>query len=382
MSAESRWPRYPALKWPGNSETIARVSLALAWHRSRRWLCAGLLALGCVLFSLSADAAPPPIETVHLRYSAARSCPTEAEFVSALRRDTDPFEIAVEDEARRLVDVDLEVLDGTARGRFRVVDRGHGTTIQRDLTGPDCEAVARALALMLALAMHRLSEPEPSDQPTDAAPEPPDVRAQVPRAPPESPPESNAPRRVSGPTATPPQQRTSGRRVRVSLDLQAELTSAVVTGIMPFAAATLEVQPVGWRFRPALGLSVRQSLPKETAVAGGEAIFLWTAGALRLCPHVIAIGAFDVAPCVEAALGRLSADARRLPAARSSTELWSEGTALVAARWHLSARWYLATTVSVTAAFNRARFELSSGALISETPAVGLGGGLGVGLEL
>ncbi|MDB4997883.1 MAG: hypothetical protein JWM74_5315 [Myxococcaceae bacterium] len=341
------------------------------------WLCGGLLALGIVLFPLSVGAAPPPVETVHLRYSAARTCPSEDEFVSALRRDTDAFRLALEDEARRLVDVDLEVLDGTARGRFRFVDRAHGTAIERELTGPDCEAVARALALMLALAMHRLSEPEPSGEPSDAAPEPTDARDQAPAPQPAS----NPPRTAPGPTAAPPQVQAH-RRHRVSVDLQGELTGAVVREILPFVAMTLQVQPVGWRFRPAVGLSVRQSLPKEISVAGGEATFLWTAGALRLCPHVIAIGAFDVAPCVEAALGRLRADAHRLPAARSSTELWSDGRALVAARWHVSARWYLTTTAAVTAAFTRARFELSSGALISQTPAVGLGGGIGVGLDL
>lgn len=331
-----------------------------------------MLALGIVLVARSAGAAPPPAAPafpVHLRYSAPRTCPSEADFVAALRRDTVPFELTSEGEARRVIDVDLEVLAGSARGHFRLLDRGPGTTIQRELTGPDCEAVARALALMLALTMQGLSEPEPSVEP--APPPPPSPPPRAPEA---------QPRETPRPAPSPPPQLPSSRRLRFSVDVQGGLTGAVVNDALPFARVGLEVEPVGWRFHPALAVSIRQSLPKEIPVAGGEAAFLWTAGALRLCPHVIAIGSFDLAPCVEAALGRLRADANGLPGARSSTDLWAEGALLVAARWHLSPRWYLTTMASVTVAFTRSRFELSSGALISETPAVGIGGSLGVGL--
>jgi hypothetical protein len=230
---------------------------------------------------------------------------------------------------------------------------------------------------MLALTMQRLSELEPSSEPGDVAPEPMEPREPAPTP---QPAPGKTIREAPVPKTAPAEAR-SPRRARISVDLQGGLTGAVVNEILPFVAAALQVEPVGWRFRPALAISVRQSLPKEISVAGGEAAFLWTAGALRLCPHIIAVTSFDFAPCVEASLGRLHADASGLPGARSSTDLWAEGSLLLAARWHLSSRWYLTTTASVTVAFTRSRFELSSGALISETPPVGIGGSLGVGLS-
>jgi len=174
----------------------------------------------------------------------------------------------------------------------------------------------------------------------------------------------------------------SPRGVALSLDLQVALTRAVVREVLPFAAMTFQVRPDGWGLRPALGLSFRQSLPTGLAVAGGEARFVWSAGAIRACPHVFVFGTLDLAPCLEAALGLVRADASGLPAARSSTKLWREGTALVAARWHVSNDWFLATTAFVTVPLTRNRFELASGALISQAPVLGLGAGFGAGLEL
>jgi hypothetical protein len=329
-----------------------------------------------------AGAEGPPAETVHLQYTAARSCPGEAEFVSALRRDTDAFDLVELIEARRLIFVELRVQGKGASGFFRFFDRAHGTTIERELTGPDCGAVARALALMLALAMHRLSEPSPPGEPPLPPPEPPSSPKTLdPSTPPtivEAP--ASSIRRASPPPAA--QGHSPSAPVRVSLDLQGEITSAVLGTLVPFASMTLELQPAISSFRPVLGIGLRQSLSRELAVAGGGATFLWTAGALRMCPHVVAVRAFEVAPCVEVALGRLGATAGGLPESRSSTDLWTEAAALVRGRWHFSPRSFLAVTGGMLIPLERTRFELSSGALISQTPPLGFRAGLGLGLDL
>ncbi|WP_169927335.1 hypothetical protein [Labilithrix luteola] len=303
--------------------------------------------------------------------------------MSALRRDTDPFELADEAEAKRVVDVELRTGAKRASGRFRFVDRRHDTTIEQELNGPDCEAVARALAMMLALAMHRLSGPGVVEPPLDVAPRPPEPEpAPPPPPPPPAPPSLKTPRASPRRRATHPAPAAPAPAVRLSLDLQAEITSAVVRELLPFASLTFQLQSTAWWLRPSLGLSLRQSLPHDVAVAGGGSTFLWTTGALRVCPHVVVVGPVDLAPCVEAALGRLGADANGLPGARSSANLWADAGGLVTTRWHLSARWFLAASGGLLFALDRTRYELSSGALISETPALGFRAGLGMGLQL
>ena len=302
--------------------------------------------------------------------------------MSTLRRDTDAFDLVELNEARRLILVELRAQDKGASGFFRFVDRAHGTTIERELKGPDCGAVARALALMLALAMHRLAELSPPSEPPLPPAEPPVSPTTLdPSTPPTivKPPEPSI-RRASPPLAA--QGRSPSAPVRVSLDLQGEITSALLGTIVPFASMTLELQLASSSIRPVLGIGVRQSLPRELSVAGGGASFLWTAGALRLCPHVVAVRAFEVAPCVELALGRLGAAANGLPEARSSANLWTEAAAIVRGRWHFSPRWFLAVTGGMMIPLDRTRFELSSGALISQTPPLGFRAGVGLGLDL
>ncbi len=364
-----------SLKWGRYSARIAAVARAMTWHRGHRWPYAVLFALGIVLHQRAAFAAP--VDTVDLRYAAGRSCPSEEDFVSVLRRASASIQVVADDTARRSVDVDLEAFAASARGRFRFVDRADGTTIEREMSGPDCEAVARALALMLALAIHRSYEEQPSEVSSDAAAAPTAPVEEV------SPPAAASPtvRDAPRPTAAPPKVSPKGK-LQISLDLQGALTRAVVNQALPFAALAFDIQPLGWRWRPALGVTLRQSLSHEVAVAGGGASFLWTTGAFRVCPHVIGLGAIDVAPCVEAAVGALRADASGLPGARTSTEPWVDATGLLAARWHVSARWFLVATASATVALRRTRFELSSGVLIAQSPALGPGAGLGVGLRL
>lgn len=368
------------LEVAGDLQKNPRVPIARARLYGHRWLYAASFARGLAFTAFAtfiprtahAEVAPP--ETIHLRYTAPTTCPTEAEFVAALRRDSDPFELAGDDEARRVVDVDLRMAGKRASGRFRFVDRRHGTTIDDELSGPDCEAVARALAMKLALAMHRLAEPSVESPPP--APESPPPASEPPARANTSPPPPRSPRQRTKPPPPPP------RAVRLSVDLQAEITSAVVGELLPFGSLTFQIEPTTWRFRPSVGLGLRQSLPHDVDVAGGGSTFLWTAGALRVCPHVVVFGPIGVAPCLEASLGRLGADANGLPGARSSASLWADAGGLVITRWHLDDHWFLGASGGVLFPLDRTRYELSSGALISETPALGFRAGLGVGLRL
>lgn len=322
--------------------------------------------LGAVLFAAPRIAKAAPVYAVHLHYAAPPTCPREADFVAALRHDTDPFALTSEEEAQRLVDVELEVRANGVHGRFSLVDQGGGTKVERELTGPDCEAVARALAVMVALTMQRLSEAPPPPPPAPEPPPPAPIPLPLPPPPTTPPP----PRIVPPPVDRP----------RLSIGLEGGLTSAVVSDALLFFALALQIEPALGRLHPAIAIRVRQSLSAEIPVADGHASFHWTTAALRVCPHLFAVGRFDLAPCVEASLGRLHAETNGLPTPRSSTDVWTDGSLVLTGRWHFSERGFFTSDLSATAGFNRSRFQLSSGALISETPAVGILGEVGFGL--
>lgn len=349
-----------------NFERIGRVSPWLARRRRRSRLGTFSVAIGSILLA-SAARAETAVEKVHLEYSASPTCPSADAFAAALRRDTPAFELVGADEARRLIDVDLRAETGSARGWFRFVDRAHGTTIDRELAGPDCDAVGRALAMMLALAMFRLS----SSQETIAQADDDALAAPHKAAPPEH---------TGDPVPTPPPP--PPERSLVSVDVRGAVTRAVIAAPLPFGALTVHLEPRGWRLRPSLALSARQSLPQGIGIAGGDATFRWTAGALRVCPHIFSAGPFELAPCIEGALGLLRANAAGLPSSRNSTRDWREISGVAEARWHLSKRWFVLASAALSMPLSRSRFELSSGALISQAPDLGLGAGLGLGLSL
>lgn len=327
------------------------------------------------LTSSTAHASPRDVEPIALHYEASAKvgCPTQAEFSAMLRAHTSHwYPVAEDGQAERSIRVRLDARAGETVGTMSVASQA-GTLTERTISGPACAGVARALAIMVAVAL----DPH-SDEANDAnvpdevpLPSPPTPPPSLP-AEPERPPARTKPPARKAPAPAPAQW-------SVSVDARLETTSAVVLGALPTIGASLKVARLG-AWRPSIGVGIRQSLPKERATTGGSVAFSWTVANLRVCPHELDLARIiAVAPCVEANLGVLDGTGRGFEDSRQVDMTWLDVGGSLWATLALSKHLFLSSTILVTAPLVRRPFVLTSGEVVATVPAVGVLGGLGLG---
>ncbi|AKU99663.1 hypothetical protein AKJ09_06327 [Labilithrix luteola] len=319
-----------------------------------------------------------------------QACPSQAEFFAAVRTYTSRWSANVDEgRAEKTIRVRLSVRGRETVGTLVVAD-ATGTLSERTLVGPTCTGVARAMAIMVGVAI----EP-PGDQPSGPAPSPdepspsPSTRTVPPKGTtePPSPPDAAAP--------DPP--RSADRAVELDVrfdalafDVRFESSTAVIGGALPGVAASVNLLfavadgPRWLRgLRPSIGFGVRQSFPKERALRGGSVDFLWTAGNVRACPHTFDVaGIVHLTPCVETNIGILGASAEGYADAQHTSVAWLDVGGSMSVAVSLSQRVFLSSTVLVTGPLLRRPFVLASGATAAEVPSVGVLGGLGIGVRL
>lgn len=315
------------------------------------------------------------VERIAIVYQASAACAEEADFLASVQNYTKRWERVPEGTAARTIRIRVVADTAGATGAL-VVERAGGPVSEREIAGPDCATVTEALAIMVAVAIdpHAGAAPaSPGGAEKDTAsvhPMPPAVR--------ESQSELSK------------QATVSSFGARVSIDVRGEVTSAVVDGAL-FAVALstklelTEASGPSWlrALRPSLAIGVRQSLPEGRSLRGGTVEFLWSAGHLRLCPLGIGVGTLvELSVCGEGNVGRLAAVASGYANARSASRLWADvgGSAWVTV--NVSHRFFLNATTLVTAPLTRQEFVLASGASVRGAPAVGVLGGLGLGVRL
>lgn len=343
-----------------------------------RTLCAG----GIVLLASSSarPARAATIEPIVLTYETTSSCPTRDAFIDQVRAYTTGWEAVPEGApATRSIHVVTSAGTKDASGAFAVVT-ADGKTSERRLTAPTCEAVTRALALMVAVAIDPdalAKGPTLAEAETKSVEPPP-----APVSPP--PPEKRAP----AVAAMPPESEAASPHYRIAVELRAEVTSAVVSRGMPVIGAALSFEPTALVSRaapwvaPTFALGVRQSLPTETSSVGGSTRFLWTAGNLRACPlRFGGRSVLGISLCAEMDLGRLSAQARGFDAATEGSFAWLDFQASSFASVRLTKTVFLEANAAIVAPYSRRRFLLSNGDVISRAPPIGPIGGLGVGAK-
>jgi len=332
-----------------------------------------------VLTGLSpARAGSGPSTPIEVSYTAYRTCPSYEQFIANVRRYTKKWRLAEGEAAAQRFRVVVEPAGAdVTSGRLEITETGKPRSV-REIAGPDCEAVARALAIALAVVIDPeadlsggAAEPEAERAPS----EPPVERS-------EEPPRPAAPRehRAVPPSRPPPARATE---VRIRLEASFGLTSAVVVGVVPVLGANVELEPFARRraiesslprwLSPSLVLGVRQSLSKELERSTMTSTFVWSAGTLQLCPvRWAAFERMELAPCFELNAGMLRASARGSNDAGSSTKPWFDlgGTARVT--WRLDGGWFVGGTFSVIAPVTRYRFELATEASVSQAPPVGI----------
>jgi hypothetical protein len=314
-------------------------------------------------------------------------------------------------------------------GVLTVADPG-GTLSERKIVGPTCPGVARALAIMVGVAIEphgalettQDEDHEPATGPSGLA-ESERSAESAEHAPPEN---SRTTDRARSSTDRAVEHRASTSRTNwrhgdgvdrprapetsassrepaassddarrgfllhveaVSVDLRGESTSAVIGGSLPGLAASIAfalqiVDGPRWtrRLRPSVGLGIRRSFPKERSLRGGNVDFEWTAGSLRLCPHTfVAAGVVELSPCVETNVGSLRASADGYADAQRTSVPWLDLGGAMWAAVSLSKHLFLSSTVLVSAPLLRRPFVLASGARPAEIPVLGVLGGLGLG---
>ena len=304
-------------------------------------------------------------EPIRITYAAGQACPTEADFIGYVRRYTTRWRLAGEDTPSRSFHVELAPSERDTTGRVEVLASGSDP---REIVGPDCEAVARALAIALAVMIDpeadlsgNAREPSPAEPPVSSpAPEVPPPAA--PRLPPEE------PRRPSRRRSVP----------LVTVEGSVAFTTAVVDGALPVLGATVALAPpspgpFSW-LHPSVAVGVRQSLPRDRDTSGFVTEFIWSAGVLRLCP-VRFTGAGDrleLIPCLETHVGLLRASARGTPDARVSTRPWVDLGGSLQATYRVHGPWFVGATFAFVAPYTRYRFELANEASVSQAPPTGV----------
>jgi hypothetical protein len=352
---------------------------------------------------------------IRVDYRAPATCPSRAEFLGSVRRYTAKWTLVDDGTSRRFA-VTFDRGEAAVRGTLEIT-LGDQTT-RKVVSGPSCETVARALAVIVALVI----DPGASIAGPSVSPPPADVPSKAPEPEPTSPAPSSAPPHAEETPSPSDRARSEQPRGRAPaheaspvprtrgwmIELRPELSSAVTRRSMAVVAAFVDVQvqlfgkteahhpSSGSPFGPSsVGLGVRQSLPRAIGVPGGSTEFLWSAATLRVCPFRLRLAGdrLEAAPCIEGNVGTLQAESQGLPLAERIRKYWLDGGASVLGVWHLPRPWVATAALTLVAPLTRHRFEVvdlaslsaASGPrseLVSQAPILGIRAGLGIGLEL
>lgn len=328
----------------------------------------------------AADKTGSSVEAIAVAYSADGACPGREQFLGAVRRYTSKWSEAEPDGNVRAFEVRFAANRGKVDGKL-VVRTSDGRSSTREIGGPECDGVARAMAIIMAVAIdpHALAggaaseEPTAEEPPTPPSDAPPPSEVIVATEPPR--PDRPSPK----PASRPPPKRKSPMQFGVEAGL--ELTSAVTGTAMPVASVGVEMRfDLGkslpkWLV-PSVAIGVRQSWPMETHVGEGSSESLWSAGALRLCPARFVVGRFELAPCAEVDVGVLVVEARGIVDARRTAAVWVDRGGSLRATFHLGERWAIGAGAGISAPITRNRYTLANGDFVSQAPAVGVTGGV------
>ncbi len=308
-----------------------------------------------VLVLLAQQPPPARLSLQHLQGDGAGACPDQAwlEANVAARLGYHPFTSEAPLQARTR----FECAAGACTATLEL-QRGEGTPRRRLLALPDCDELAQALALSLALAIDPLRASRPPAQVDGGvtpgrAPAPLEARAVNPGA--SGPGDAGVPE--SAPAVTPPESlaRWSGF---------AQVGAHGTAGLSPFLNGGARVA-VGARVGPvSMALEARVDLPQAIGVEGGSVVNTAVMGTLAPCLHWRAFGG-----CLVVSVGALGASGQ-LGAGQAGT-VW---LALLGGRvsWEYPLRPWLAVVAQLTlqAPLARVRVVANDAAVWASWPVV------------
>ncbi|HKY39114.1 MAG TPA: hypothetical protein VJN18_24415 [Polyangiaceae bacterium] len=228
---------------------------------------------------------------VYVRGAGADECPDEEKLRDwvAARLGYDPFKA----QASNVVIARLETRDAQLRGTVEMIDAQGKSAGRRELSsaGAGCEAVARAMALSISLAIdpERANEPRPQPGTPESAAAPVEATPSEPQAPPESVPLESPPSEPPPPLLKPSRSDgapSSGEPTALNRRVLLHAAFATNVGALPGEAFGGEIA-AGLRLRRwslALGVRALQSTDRDVEPRGQISGTLFGA-VLNACHH-------------------------------------------------------------------------------------------------
>jgi hypothetical protein len=307
-------------------------------------------------------------DTVRLEYQAPAECPDRATFVEQVLRRASGVRLAAPEEPAPEFRVVVDGTDGGTRARLIVLD-GTAPPVERELAGPDCAELVASMAVVIALAIDaRVAAPVaevPAERPAPPAP--------VAGAP-------VAPARANGDYAV----RLPVRGRLWSLGIGAAVASDIAPAWSPGAMMFSELGLAG-ELRARLSLVYLTS--GELTLGAARARFALLTGRAELCPLALQPArSFWLRPCGGFELGTHQAEGEpsaRIEAPKSSSALWLAGELGLRAELEVASFLFVELEAQARIPFLHRTYVFERPDEVAyETPALGVGGQLGVGFPL
>jgi hypothetical protein len=312
--------------------------------------------------SVGARAQAPAAVTAELSYAAAPSCPSEADFVAAVRARTDKVRFVSDPSATQRVSVRLaDGAEGPAG--MLVISDGERTILHRNLAASTCGEIASALALVAALALDPDAALEDDAPPPPPPPPPPPAPIEAPKAAPGGP---RAPRTAIAVGA-------GAERITHVLP-RAALAPLVFVDVEP---GTANARVLAARLRIGLvGSSTSNDDPRPDS-----ARFAWVALPVQICPVAAQTRSVALLPCASGEIGLLRARGTDVAEPTTHTRFWSALGLAASVRLRPADGWTVEATGGVRFPLLRDRFRFDPDERIY-SPTVGSAFGLAVAVRL
>lgn len=318
-----------------------------------------VVTLWCFTVALVGHAAPAQaqeIEPIRLTYRAGPGCPSEQEFVHALRSRAPAVTFALDGPVRAFSVALTQAGPGVVRGSIEVVATD-GAITRRHLEAATCHQLFSAAVFVTALAI----DPRSAQLAEVPAPSQPKVAAERPKLPP-------------------------GRPARPwSLGVFAQwgiLLGPTPKGFMVGGGGlAVEQEMHGW-FRPGASFSLLNGFPGDWSQEGATADFDWISGSLSLCGVGLHRPRLDIEACASFEVGRVVATGGGVDFPERQSLTWFAPGAMVRGAWGFTTSLFLAWQANAGLPLRRATFYFQRPDIeVYQVPALAVGTGLALGVN-
>jgi len=313
---------------------------------------------------VSGRAGAEDVTAVRLHYTASRGCADERGFFEQITARTQRVRLANPSEPATALVVSIRDVPGGLAGRFEL--RGdEGTTSAREVKAASCDQVVAALAIMAALAIDPDASTEPLPQPK-----------------PEAPPQPAPPKPVARPAATPSIPVPAGSlrsrgKAGVSLAALAGVFDEPVLAVRPFVELVREGRSA-WGYALRLSAARFQSSVSRPEGTGEFSLY---SGRIEGCPaHFRAFTLIWISACLIVEAGLLEARGADVTPRQSVARGWLAAGETTRIELRLLEILALEASGEVFFPIVRDRFFVGNDATVHQTPAVGGGAAIGLGV--